>query len=250
MKELTFNGIRAVADMGLKVQSRVRNILPEPFIAVEEIPGMDGDYDFSEVNPDSRTKYKPYVDEITFSIIEPDSDAVIDKAREIADWLACGQAQLIYDDDPSVYRIARIINKLSIEAQLIKLRTFTAQFKCQPLAFAINEIQTTFENITAAAEKTVANPGTYVKPKITVTGSFTTLVLTCGSKTLTYSEAISGSTLVIDFEKMSCIKDINTNKSAKLSGSFFEFVNGNNVLSIGGTGLNCDVTVSFRPCYR
>jgi phage-related protein len=107
----------------------------------------------------------------------------------------------------------------------------------------------TYTNITTAVDKVIANPGTYVKPKFTITGTFTTLTLTCGGKTLTYSEAIAGATLVIDCDKMTCIKDGTINMSNKLSGSFFEFANDNNTLTIGGTGLNCTVAVNFRPQY-
>ena len=247
MNGLTFNSKHSFTDMGLKMQSKVRHILPEPKTVYEDLPGVDGEYDFSEVNPDGRTKYKPFVDEIGFTIIAANAAAVRVKAHEIASWLACGEKQLQYDDDPGKYWLARVINKLDIESQLVKLKSFTAQFKCQPLGYGLTEIDETYTGIVAAADKVIANPGTFVKPKITITGTFTTLTLSCGGKTLTYSEAIAGATIVID--NFHCIKDGSINVGSKLSGNFFEFVNGNNTLSIGGTGLNCSITVSFRPTY-
>jgi predicted phage tail component-like protein len=246
MSGLKFNNKHST-ELGLNMLSKRRNILPEPVIITEELPGMDGDYDYSNVNPDGRTKYKPFVDEIEFSFIEKNPANVRTKAHSIASWLACGESQLMYDDDPGKYWLARIINKLDIESQLVRLKSFTAQFKCQPYGYAVDEVQEVYEGIAAPVDKVIANPGTYVKPKITVTGSFTTLTLTCGGKTLTYSEAINGATIVID--NMQCIKDGAINVGNKLSGSFFEFVNGDNTLSIGGTGLNCSITVSFRPRY-
>ncbi len=247
---LTFNSKHSMDDIGLRMRSKVRHILPEPKTAFEDLPGVDGEYDFTDVNPDGRTKYKPFTEEIVFSMIEANSAAVRVKAKQVADWLACGEQQLIYEDEPDVYYLARVINRMDIENQLIKLKTFTAQFKCRPYGFALSEVSETYSGIVAPENKVISNPGIYVKPKITITGSFTTLTLTVGTKTLSYSEALSAAEIVIDCDDMSCIKDGSTNKNNKLSGSFFELENGNNTLEIGGTGLNCDVTVSFRPRYR
>ncbi len=247
MNGLIFNSKHSFTDMGLSMYSNNRNILAEPKTVYEDLPGVDGEYDFSEVNPDNRTKYKPFVDEITFTIVATNAAAVRTKSHAIAEWLACGEKQLSYDDDPGRYWIARVINKLDIESQLIKLKSLTVQFKCQPFAYANELVEEIFADIIAPADKTISNPGTFVKPKITITGTFTTLTLACGGKTLTYSDAIAGATIVID--NMQCIKDGSINVGSKLSGSFFEFVNGDNILAIGGTGLNCAVTVTFRPQY-
>jgi predicted phage tail component-like protein len=243
MNGLAFNGKHSFTDMGLKIQSKVRHILPEPKTVYEDLPGVDGEYDFSNVNPDGRTKYKPFTDEITFYMIGPVNRA---KVHEIASWLACGEQQLIYDDEPEAYYLARVINKLDAENLLIQLKSFTAQFKGGPFSFGTTEETHSY---TTAGDKTINNPGTFVKPKFIITGSFTTLTLSCGGNTLTYSEAIVGSAIEIDCDKMTCVKDSNTNKSMKLSGKFFEFANSNNTLSIGGTGLDCTIQVSFRPQY-
>lgn len=247
--DLIFNGTHSSNDLGLKMYSKVRHILPEPKLVYEDIPGTDGEYDFSEVNPDNRTKYKPFTEEITFSIIELNSTAIRIKAREIAKWLSCGEQKLIYDDEPNVYYLARIINKLDIENQLIKLKSFTALFKCRPYGYALNELSESFEGIIIGESQIINNPGTYVKPVITITGTFSTLTLTLVDKTLTYSDAINEAEIVIDCENMSCVKDEYINKNNKLSGEFFEFENGNNILEIDGTNLNCNVEVRFRPRY-
>lgn len=246
MTGLTFNGKHSYTDMGLVMVSKNRPILPEPYNITEELPGVDGDYDYSAVNPDGRVKYKPITDEIEFSFKEKSPANIRTKAHTIALWLACGQQQLRYDDDPGKYYLAKVINKLELESQIIRLKTFTVQFKRQPFAYALTEES---HNYTVPGNKTINNPGTFVKPKFTITGTFTTLALSCGGKTMTYSEAIAGATLVIDCDKMICIKDESINMSNKLSGSFFEFAAENNVLTIGGTGLDCTVNVSFRPQY-
>jgi predicted phage tail component-like protein len=248
MNGLTFNGKHSYTDMGLTMFSKNRPILAEPKIITEDISGTDGEYDFSAVNPDNRITYKSVVDEIEFSFADKSMANVRAKAHTIAQWLACGEAQLSYDDDLNKYYLAKVTNKLDLENQMVRLRKFTANFR-HGFAYATTETTVTYTNITTAVDKVIANPGTYVKPKFTITGTFTTLTLTCGGKTLTYSEAIAGATLVIDCDKMTCIKDGTINMSNKLSGSFFEFANDNNTLTIGGTGLNCTVAVNFRPQY-
>jgi predicted phage tail component-like protein len=245
MTGLTFNGKHSYSDMGLVMLSKNRPILPEPKIIVEDFTGVDGEYDYSNVNPDGRTKYKSVTDEIEFSFVNKKMSDVRAKAHLIAAWLACGEAQLSYDDDPNKYYLAKVVNKLDLENQMNRLRTFTVNFR-HGFAFASTETSATYV-VTEPVGKVIANPGTYIKPKFTVTGSFTTLTLTCNGKTLTYNEALADASIVI--ENMQCIKDETLNMNNKLSGSFFEFAPGNNTLAIGGTGLNCSVAVSFRPQY-
>lgn len=240
---LTFNSVHSDT-LGLVMFSKNRPILPEPKIIAEELPGADGDYDYSTVNPDGRVKYKPVIYEIEFSFADKSMANVRTKAHAVAAWLACGEKALSFDDDSGKYWLAKVVNKLDLENQMIALRKFTVQFKCQPYAYGTTEETHTYAT---AGSKTINNPGTYVKPKFTITGTFTTLTLSCGGKTLTYSEAIAGATIVID--NFHCIKDGAINAGNKLSGSFFEFANGNNALVIGGTGLDCSIVVSFRPVY-
>lgn len=243
---LTFNG-KHCSEYGLIMFSRNRPILPEPKLYVEDIPHRDGELDFSAVNPDGRVKYKPVTFEIGFYFIEKNMTNVRAKAHQIALWLACGEAQLRFDDDPGKYWLARVVNKLDLENEIVRLRQFVVQFKCHPFAFDDNETVVVFEDITDPTNQEINNPGTYVMPKIKVMGSFTKLILTCSGKTLSYNDAIENAEIVID--NFHCIKDGSINVGNKLSGQFFEFANGSNTLSIGGEDLNIDVTVSFRPVY-
>jgi predicted phage tail component-like protein len=248
MNGLTFNGKHSFIDMGLVMFSKNRPIFPEPKIITEDIPGMDGDYDYSSINPDGRVKYKSMTDEIEFSFAEKNMVNVRAKAHLIAAWLACGEAQLIYDDDPNVYYLAMVVNKLDLENQIARLRKFTMQFKRRPFAYAITEIIIT-QVVNAATDIIVANPGTYNKPKIHISGTCTTLSVTIGSTTLNCSQALSNAVLDIDCQQMQAIKDSTINVNNKISGKYPELAPGNNSVHIGGTGLNCTVTVAFRPQY-
>lgn len=246
MNGLSFNGIHC-SEYGLVMRSKNRPILPEPKIVAEDIPHRDGELDYSAVNPDGRIKYKPVAFDIEFSFAEKNMANVRAKAHQIALWLSCGEAQLCFDDDPCKYWMAKVVNKLDLANEMISLRTFTAQFRCYPYAFSKKLTVKKYKDIIAPVDKVINNPGTYVLPRIKVEGSFSTLTLSCGGKTLTYNDALDNADIVI--ENFHCIKDGSINAGNKLSGQFFEFANGNNTLSIGGTDLNIDVTVSFRAQY-
>ena len=56
---LTFNG-RHSSEFGLVMFSRNRPILPEPKLVAEDIPGMDGEYDFSVDDGETITETKRY----------------------------------------------------------------------------------------------------------------------------------------------------------------------------------------------
>jgi predicted phage tail component-like protein len=114
------------------MESKNRPIMPEPKIIVEEAAGTDGDYDYTDSNPEGRTKYKPLPHDIGFSLKERDMAVLRIRAHEIANWLACGEQQLIYDDETAVFYLARVINKLDLENQIVALRRFNVQWKCRP----------------------------------------------------------------------------------------------------------------------
>lgn len=265
---LTFNG-KHCKNFGLHMKTINRPILPEPKIIVEEIPGADGEIDFTEANPLNRTLYKPRIHEIQLSLIDTNFYRIRSRAHEIAAWLACGEKQLVYDDEPTVFYLARVSNKLDIAQQLTKLHQFTVQFKCRPFAYSFHSAEQPLQfdgswgfgygykfsadaatyTITGPKTLSVYNPGTYAKPLIRVSGSFTTLSFTFGSKVLSCNSAVSNGVLEIDFDNKTSVLNSNTNYLGNMTGNFWEFVHGDNILQIGGTGLNCTVSLIFKYLY-
>lgn len=265
---VTFNEKHSFRDFGLIMLSKNRPILPEPKIIVDEVPHMDGDYDYSECNPESRTKYKPRTHEIEFSLKERDPALVRIRAHEIANWLACGEQQLIYDDETAVFYLARVQNKLDLENQIVSVKRFTVQWKSRPFAFSVIEstdqlqfgqglmlgygyrldmVPLVFE-VTGAKTLNVYNPGSHVKPLIRITGSLTNISFTVNDKTLTYEAALTNDTVDIDCSKAQAIKGTE-NVNNDVSGDYIEFGNGDNTLQITGTGLNCTVSLICRYLY-
>ena len=136
MYGLTFNG-RHSSEFGLVMFSRNRPILPEPKIVAEDLPGMDGEYDFSAVNPDGEIKYKPRMLDIDFTIKERNPYWLRLKANQIAAWLSCGEQKLVFDDEPNKYYLATVANKLDLGNQILSIKTFTVHFRCRPMKYGI-----------------------------------------------------------------------------------------------------------------
>lgn len=263
---LTFNGKHSFQDFGLVMFSKDRPLLPEPKIITEDAPGIDGELDYSSVNPDGETKYKDRPLEIEFTLKEPDPRYLRIKAREIAAWLACGEKQLVFDDEPDKFWLARVANRLDLENQIVSLKRFTIQFKCRPFAYwgqttdnlildsdilLDSDIRLDEEysfSITGVTTVEVNNVGTRdTKPVIEVTGQFTTLAITVNGKTMTYNEALSSGTLRVDCEHMQ-VAIGSTNKTNAVN-DFIKIPVGINEVQIGGTGLNCTVSFIFRPQF-
>lgn len=248
MYGLTFNGKHSFTDFGLITYSKNRPILAEPKIIIEDIQGIDGEYDFSDVNPDNRTKYKSKVHEIEFTVKESNLVSLREKAHQIAEWLACGEKQLVYDDEPTVFYLGKVINKLDLENQIRTVKRFTVQFRCKPYAYLIDQ-STTNKTITGNTTITVNNAGTYVKPLIKVNGSCDNITFAVNGKTFFYnSPVIPSQVLDIDCEKMEVLKG-SFNITQNSTGDFLELINGTNTIQVTGTNLNCTVSVIFRPRF-
>lgn len=267
-KGLLFNNKHSYNDFGLIMESLNRPILAEPKIITEEAAGMDGEYDYSESNPEGRTKYKPLPHTIGFTLKERNPAIVRIKAHEIANWLACGEQPLIYDDETAVFYLARVVNRLDLEKLIMSAKKFTVQWKCRPFGYSVVESTDQIQfgqglmlgygyrldmvplvfQVTEDTVLNIYNPGRYVKPLIRITGSLTDITLAANGKSITYGAALASETVDIDCSKSQAIKG-HENVNNDVSGDYIEFVNGNNDLQITGTGLNCTVSLIFRYLY-
>ncbi len=272
MYGLTFNGKHSYNDMGLIMLSKDRPILPEAKEVVEDMPGRDGEYDYSTINPDSELKFKPRTQEITFNfdrnkINWRDPRVIRQAARKVAAWLGYGEAILVFDDESDKQEYAKVSNKLNLENQIESGRPFTVNFKCRPFPCQIDSMESIILDssilldsdlqlndeysfaITGNATVEVNNIGTHiVRPVIEVVGSFTTLSVTVAGKTISYIETVSNKTVTLDCALMQA-KQGATNKNNKITGDFLILQPGKNQIQISGAGLNCTLTFKFRPLY-
>lgn len=248
MYGLSFNSKHSFNDFGLSIYTKNRPILAEPKIVTEDIEGNDGEYDFSEVNPDNRTKYKSKIHEIEFTLKESDLVSLRNKAHKIAEWLACGEKQLVYDDEPTVFYLGKVVNKLDLENQARTVKRFTVQFRCKPHAYSINQSNTT-RTVIGNTSFLIENIGTNVKPIIRVDGSCDNISFNLNGKTLTYNAPVTSSQMLeIDCENMEALKG-SLNVTKNTTGDFLELINGDNTIQVTGTNLNCAISVVFRQKF-
>lgn len=269
MLGFTFNGKHCFNDFGIVMKSKNRPILPEPKEIVEDVPSIDGEYDFSEANPEGRTKYKTKPIEVECTFFQKDLTYLRIRAHEIAAWLSCGKKPLIFDDETPVYYLAKVSNQLDLEQQIAQLGWFTINFKCDPYAYGVissNEqlkfgqglicgygyrldMVPTIYTITEPTTIKVYNPGTFVKPIIKITGTGSNISIASGLKTLHYNKAFSNAELKIDCKKMqTTLNGVNVNNDIT-GDEDIELVNGNNDIQINGSNLNITVTLEFKYLY-
>lgn len=208
--------------------------------------------------------------EITVRIdVTPTSESLKRRQSRIMAWLSpvsSGAGVLIFDEVPDIQYYAKLTGKLGIEQFFRGYGEFTLTFKCaDPFAYSTISVETINVDsailvdadisVDAAYTFAVTGPATLnidnygdepVHPVIEVSGSFTTLSVTLGGKTLTYSSAMSAQTLVIDYARMTSKK---AGVSVAVSGSYGEIAAGFTPVTIGGSGISVAVTFKFRTKY-
>lgn len=256
---VTFNGKNS-KDLGLIMKSDNRQLLPSTKDRYVDIPTMNGTHLFSDGLQDR------FID-IQFGVIEDSLHDIRRKARDIARWLFTRKrVQLIFDDEPDKFYMAKVANQLDLEEQITKTGRFTVTFRCLPLAQLIedatnytldSEIQLDNDvmlgdeysfSITQPTTVELNNFGSdEVKPIIRVIGSFSTLSITVDGVTFQYNQAFSGE-LEINNEKY-IVKSGTTNKIRATNGEFITLQEGINQIEISGSNLNCEVVFVFKPQY-
>jgi len=240
----TFNNTHSINDHGVRmlVEGMSTQILPARRDQFVEMPGMDGSYLFPGPLSDRIITRKCVVNESS-------PMALRTKARQIAAWLNTSTwAQLIFDDEPDVYYLAKVVNEIE-EEQIISLGAFAVQWRCSPLAIG-TEVTEGF----VSDAVTVTNSGTYETfPVFAVvfTATATEWKVTLGTKYIRVVNAFAiGNTLEVNCATGAVL--INGSRAMdKLdwqNSEFFALAVGNNALAI--TPANkCTATVKFSPRF-
>lgn len=100
------------SDFGVVMKSRNRPILPEQKTYTFDIPGTDGEYDFTDMNEYGRAMYKKRVFELDLQIAAEGLEELKRMAARIAVWLS-GSGELIFDDDSGTVWDARTASSVS-----------------------------------------------------------------------------------------------------------------------------------------
>ena len=270
-----FNGVHSNG-IGLIMRSKNRPILPEPKIVTEEIHSADGVYDFSSANPYGRIMYRQREISVDCNFISRSVPRLRSKAHEIASWLSCGEARLVFDDEPDVFYLAKVANRIDLNQQISDIGSFTIVFSCRPFAYSFvksgdihsygnglkygdlvsyggyNRFVITNNGVEPHLPLgdfvfNVRNFGTHVKPIIEFDGVFKNALITFDDKFLRLPQNASGF-LYADCEKRKVVLN-GMNITNHISGSFFELAPGDNIMSISGDDISCDLVFSFNYLY-
>lgn len=272
-----FGDYHSFKNFGLITKIRNRPIMSQPKTHYENNDCMDGEYDFSEANPQQRLMYESKNIEVDCALKQSDSYDLIVKSRDVAGWLAYGEKRLIFDDEKDVYYLARVNNKLDYSSQFNRIGKFTAQFKCQPYRYFIvstGEDVILDSDVLMGTDLLLGGPPMYTKDlladdtflvdnfgkvaidsgvpyakfDIILTGSFTNLSITLNGRTFNYNAVLSSATATIDCVNQTVYQGT-TNKASGCSGDFLQLLPGNNVFSFTGTNLNLSALIDFRPMW-
>jgi predicted phage tail component-like protein len=247
----TFNDIHS-STFQMVIKSKNRPLLPQRKKFEDDVTGRDEPWDFEE-----------YVDEGTYEnrIIEVEcdllSDSVADlrtKVRSIASWLSSGRKKLIFDDEPGLYYSAKLYNNIGLE-NFISLGKFSIIFDCKPMAYNVSirgqdiildseipldsMVQLDYSalsfNIDASPKTiTLENLGTRsTLPYFTLTGSFSTVVMSANGNALTFAEENFSGQLDLD-HKLMTVKKGGLNKLDKVTGEFLKLIPGTNQITFTG----------------
>ncbi len=248
----SFNGIES-SSFNLVCKSIKRPLLPEAKLKRVELPGSSGAYDFE----DHEYALRSLTMRITYE--GTSFEELRSRARSIAAWLSTSKwEQLIINDEPDKYYLAKVTPEIDLSTTL-EAGEAEIVFDCQPFAYSVNESEFSFA-ATTLTNYEFLNPGTrlinYRSPYgskfvIEIAGSWSTLSLSLNGSTLTYNEAGSAATLIIDNVEMEAYVGL-VNKFNSLDGdidTFLSVIAGTNTLTVNGTGLNVTVTINFIPMW-
>lgn len=252
MLGLKFGGIHSMF-YGLIIKSDNRSMLPQLRKRQTDIPNRHGSYDFGG------NTYVNRIITVTLTHIGGTVAGMRTANRNTATWLSSNDyKQLIFDDEPELYYLARVFQQVSATSQNT-IAESVVTFECLPFAFS-TDTDSESKAITGADSITIDYNGTAIlglgSPQqsqfdISIDGSFTDIEITCAGVTIGYTEAITSSELIIDNVNATIeLDDVNALADASGdTGTFFSLENGQNVFDITGTALNCTVTITYREQY-
>lgn len=245
-----FNDKHSLNDMGLYAEMKSRPLFAEPKTVYEDIPGTDGEVNFTSANPKGRMCFKPRIIELEchFADIGESRADYINKTAEIAAWLATDENKILtFDDESGIQYMAHAANLFNIENITDFSGTFPLVFKCLPFRYSTEEI-----TLDSGILTDVYNGGYYTNAVFEVTGTtasgFTLYSDREPDKFFTVNTAINGATVIIDTEAMTATMN-GVSILHDCEGDFFELHPQHNIISISPDDGSVSFTVTYRERY-
>lgn len=223
MVEIIFNDKKSFTDFGIIVESF--SIQPPSKKKIkDQVPFMNGSYDFSTVATNGEPVYTQRIIKVRFNLKERSRTALYNKYSAVLTWLLeSGQAQLIIDDMTDTYFIAEVETAPSFDFLIRRAGIMDVEFVAEPFKVGKNYVgqelwdninletdilQDTSFNINGSKTINIYNPGRAIVPEVIVTAD------------------------------MSCTLDgYTTNFTTNKKKDYrFKLKNGYNTINISGTG--------------
>jgi phage-related protein len=187
VNEIIFNGKGCYSDFGVILNS-FKPQPPAPKVIKEDVPFMNGSYDFSTVGSNGDLVYTERLIQCTLHFLSKSTTASYSKYSQLLMWLfESGKAKLIYTADTGVYYMAKVETVPSWDTFISRGGILQFEFIAEPFKQGIDLIgQELWDNInfetdvlqdeltyTIAGSKTISiyNPGRIVTPEVIVTAN-------------------------------------------------------------------------------
>ena len=245
MLGFSFRGYHC-SQYGICMKSKNRMMLPEPKLFYEESLDMDGNYDFSAINSDSRIHYGNRQISVDCYIAGNSFPDLRSAARAAASWLGFIEGNIVFDDEPDVHYKGRVANKIDFN-QAFRRGSFTIVFECRPFAYSNTGFSQMYQDITDARNIRFSNSGLDVRPELIVEGTFENLKLSLNGSELRYNGSGEG-TLVLNGKTMSASLG-SSNALPRITGEFLTVRHGVNTLNVRADSMVVNITVNFDLLY-
>lgn len=254
------------SQFGVSVRTKSRPIRPSAKMFLSEVPCRDGVYDFSASNPYGREFYNNRTFAVSMSIYADNMTLMQEKLTRLSNWL-CGKGELIFDDIPLVKWTGKVSDEIIYMPEhegrkaVIEV-TFSAEpfSRCvfgtdgptigmehivigDNIPIGIDEVYT--YTVSGKGDITVMNVGDRpMRPVIEISGNASGIKLAVEDKALSFN---ADGDVTVDFDKQSVT---DSNGRVKISGVFFEFQSGKNILHIENSNTDkLTVRIHYIPQF-
>ena len=221
---IIINGQSSLELNGLIISELPPITKPMQRVMAEEIDGRDGDI----VTP---LGFSAYDKEIVIGLYdEYDIDEVIDFFNQ--------SGKITFSNEPDKYYNFAQYNGIDFE-KLVRFKTATVGFHCQPFKYALNEGEQTFDFSSSATsgELSIRNNGNYPsRPQIKLTGSGTVNLSINGAQVMVIN-MIGNPVIILDATEMNAYSPDNMLLNRQVTGNYDNLVlkSGKNTISYTGS---------------
>lgn len=138
MFEIIFNNKGSFSDFGTLLDG-FKPQPPTPKIITDDVPGMNGTYNFSTVLSNGEPVYNTREITCTLDFFASSKEELMTKYSEVLEWLLSGQHELIYTGESDKYYIAQVEKEPKFDLIDANNGTLDITFTAQPFKYSIDE---------------------------------------------------------------------------------------------------------------